>query len=113
MWGVGSVVAAPRLQSTGSVLVAHGLSCFEAGGIRDRPVSPVLAGGFFTTEPAGKPGRQSLNRWTPREVPGLTLWLLVRYDLHELLSFCVSMLSSPEEILVHTFSYFVCKVQYG
>ena len=110
---MGSVVAAPRLQSTGSVLVAYGLSCSEAGGIRDQPVSPVLAGGFFTTEPAGKPGRQSLNHRTPREVPGLTLWLLVPYDPHKLLSFCVSMLSSPEEISVHTFSYFVWKVQYG
>ena len=31
--GVGSGVAAPRLQSTGSVLVAHGLSCLAACGI--------------------------------------------------------------------------------
>ena len=33
---MGSVVAAPRLQSTGSVVVAHGPSCSEAGGTRDR-----------------------------------------------------------------------------
>ena len=31
-------------------------------------MSPALAGGFFTTEPPGKPGRRTLNRWTIREV---------------------------------------------
>ena len=30
---VGSVVAAPRLQSTGSIVVAHGLSCSAGCGI--------------------------------------------------------------------------------
>ena len=33
LWYVGPVVAAPRLQSTGSVVVARGLSCPEASGI--------------------------------------------------------------------------------
>ena len=31
-------------------------------------MSPALAGGFFTTEPPGKPGRRTLNCWTIREV---------------------------------------------
>ena len=30
---VGSVVVAPELHSTGSIAVAHGLGCSEAGGI--------------------------------------------------------------------------------
>ena len=59
---VGRVAAAcglsscgPRLLSTGSVAVVHTLSCLVAckdlprSGIE--PMSPVLAGGFFTTEP--------------------------------------------------------------
>ena len=39
--------------------MAHGLSCSEAWGNLPRPgfepVSLALAGGFFTTEPPGKP----------------------------------------------------------
>ena len=48
----GSVVAAPGFWNTGSVVVAHGLSCSMACGIfltRDRTMSPALAGEFFTT----------------------------------------------------------------
>ena len=56
---MGSGVAVPRLWSTGSVAMVHGLSCFLACGIfRDEesnPMSPSLAGGFFITEPPGKP----------------------------------------------------------
>ena len=55
---MGSVVTAHRLQSTGSVVVGPGLSCSKACGIfrsEIEPVSPALAGGFFTTEPPGKP----------------------------------------------------------
>ena len=33
LWHMGSVVEAPRLQSTGSVVVAHGFSCFTTYGI--------------------------------------------------------------------------------
>ena len=50
-----SVVVARRLQSTGSVVVAHGLSCFAACGIFPEPVSTTLAGRFLTTVPPGKP----------------------------------------------------------
>ena len=53
--GVSSAVC--RLQS--SVLVAFGLCCSTACGIflnqGSNPVSPALAGGFFPTEPPGKP----------------------------------------------------------
>ena len=41
------------LGSWASVAVARGLSCSAARGIK--PVSPALAGGFFTPEPPGKP----------------------------------------------------------
>ena len=53
-----SVVATLGLQSTGSAVVAHGLAALrhmESSGIRDGAMSPALAGGFFTTEPPGKP----------------------------------------------------------
>ena len=44
---------------TGSVVVANWLSCSAASGIfldkRIEPEFPALAGGFFTTEPPGKP----------------------------------------------------------
>ena len=55
---MGSVVAAPGLQSSGSVVVVHGFSCSAcvgSSGTRKDPVSPALAGGFFTTEPPGQP----------------------------------------------------------
>ena len=55
---VGSVAAAPGLWSTGSVIVAHGLSCSEAFEIfldQGSNPYPALAGGFFTVESPGKP----------------------------------------------------------
>ena len=57
---MGSVDVAPGLQSPGSIDVVHGLHCSTAvnvgsSWIRDQPVSSALAGGFFTTEPQGKP----------------------------------------------------------
>ena len=58
-----SAVSAPGLQSTGSTVTVHGLSCSSTCGIhlpgsRIEPVSPALAGGFFTTEPLGKPEKK-------------------------------------------------------
>ena len=54
-----SIVAAWGLWSTGSVVVAHGLSCSVACGIfpdqGSNLLSLALVGGFFTTEPPGKP----------------------------------------------------------
>ena len=57
-----SVVAVPRLSrpvgfSACRVRASHrgDFSCCRAPGIE--PVSPALAGGFFTTEPPGKPQR--------------------------------------------------------
>ena len=53
MLRMGLVIAGPRLSSTGSIGVAHRLSC-----IWDLPgswISVPLAGRFFTTEPPGKP----------------------------------------------------------
>ena len=54
-----SVVVAHRLWSPGLVIVALELSCSLPWGGLPRseiePESPVLAGGFLTTEPPGKP----------------------------------------------------------
>ena len=59
LWRVGSGAGAPELESTASVVVVQGLSCSEACGnllgSGIEPVSPVLAGKFFTTEPPEKP----------------------------------------------------------
>ena len=49
-----------RLQSMGSLRVGHDWSgpCSPSGDLSDlgiKPSSPALAGGFFTTEPTGKP----------------------------------------------------------
>ena len=54
---MGSVVAAPRVWSTGSIVVVHrpGYSMWDLPGLGVELVSPALAGRFFTTEPAGKP----------------------------------------------------------
>ena len=56
---VGSVVAAPGLKNTGSIVVAyllHGI--FPDQGIK--PMCPALADGFFTTEPPGEQPRDSI-----------------------------------------------------
>src|SRR5574339_614770 len=46
-------------QSTGSLVVAHRLSCSMASGnlpgSRIEPLTPALAGGFFTIEPPREP----------------------------------------------------------
>ena len=56
-----SIVSSPGLLSTGSIVVAQGLSCSSACGIfprsRIKPMSPALAGRFFITEPPGKPAK--------------------------------------------------------
>ena len=56
---VGPVIAILEPWSPCSGVVAHGLRCSEACGIFPEPgiepVSPALAGGFFTTGPPGKP----------------------------------------------------------
>ena len=53
-----SVVAAPRLQSTGSVVAVHGLSCSVASGVfpnlASSPCPLHLAGRLFATGPQGK-----------------------------------------------------------
>ena len=63
-WALGYLgfsIAAPRLWSTGSLVVAHRLHCSKACGIlltHDpwiKHMSSALAGGFFTTESPGKP----------------------------------------------------------
>ena len=65
---VSSVVAAPGLQSTGSVVLAQGLSClrstWDLPGPEIESKSLALADGFFTTEPPGKPHQTALWRET-------------------------------------------------
>ena len=63
---VNSVVVAPGIQSTGSVVLAQGLSClrstWDLPGPEIKPTSLALADGFFTTEPPGKPHQTALWR---------------------------------------------------
>ena len=56
LWFVDSVVVDPGPQSTGSVVVARGLSCmWDLPGPGIKPMPPALAGRFLPTEPPGKP----------------------------------------------------------
>ena len=59
---MGSVVEAPGLSSTNSIVVVQELSCscgiFLGQGLK--LVSPALAGRFFTTEPPGRPLKYDL-----------------------------------------------------
>ena len=55
-----SVVVTPKLYSTDSVVMAHAQASLLSGmwdlpGPGLEPLSPPLAGGFFTNEPLGKP----------------------------------------------------------
>ena len=49
------VVAVPGLSSAQALLAAHRLSTGDLFWPGVEPISPALAGGFFTTEPPGKP----------------------------------------------------------
>ena len=57
-WALGtgaSVVGAEGLQSVGSVVVVHGLSCSRARGVfPGQGWNPCLAGGFLSAAPPGK-----------------------------------------------------------
>ena len=61
LWSTGSraqwasVAANPGLQGTDSVVAAPGHSMQDLPGPEIEPVSPALAGKFFTTEPPGEP----------------------------------------------------------
>ena len=55
---VGSVLVVPGLKSTSSLVMVHWLICSAACGIfpdQGSNLCSALAGGFFTTEPPGKP----------------------------------------------------------
>ena len=88
LWGTWALeVAVPGLQSTGSILVVHGLRCSVACGIfPDQGSNPCLlhlVGWFFITEPPGKPWR--LFKWWSKtdysEIFSLTLILYCIYKL--------------------------------
>ena len=50
---MGSVVVAPGLWSTAKAQLLHSMCDLPRSGVE--PVSPALAGGFFSTEPPGSP----------------------------------------------------------
>ena len=69
LWHVGSVVAVPELQSTGSVVVVHGLSCSVACGIfpdwdTSQTSVPCIA-------------RWILNHWATREASVMSLFMAI------------------------------------
>ena len=69
-----SIVAVPRLESTGSVLGALGLRCSTACGVfsdQGRTLAPVVAGRCFTTEPPGRPHKFIFLRHNPDRVTAL------------------------------------------
>ena len=64
LWPLGTLVAAAGLSGTGPVAAAHELRCSVTCeiflGLGIEPMSPALAGRFFTSEPPGEP-LQGLN----------------------------------------------------
>ena len=64
------------LFSCSESMAQYGLSCSTAGGIiagpRIKPVSPALAGGFFTTEPPGNAPISFWNKTNNHPVLGVT-----------------------------------------
>ena len=62
MWA--SVAAACGFRSCSSWDLEYQLNCSRHMGFSGvKPMSPVLAGGFFTTEPQGKPLYVFINHW--------------------------------------------------
>ena len=73
MWA--SVVAAPRLQSTGSGVAVHGLSCmWDLPGQGVEAMSPALARGFLTPQPPGKP-KAAISHSPHTAVLSIKVWL--------------------------------------
>ena len=61
----GSVVATHQLSNTGPVVMVHRLSChsmWDLPGPEIELMSPTFAGGFFATEPPGRPKRRIPHR---------------------------------------------------
>ena len=119
----GSVVMAPRFQHTGSIAVAHRLTCStacrllpslqDASRPRIEPMSPALAGRFFITESPGKPYTPSSDKFVwafPLEPFVKWLWytwqwlrlIAARY----LVLMCHNFLFL--NILVSRFCYYLC-----
>ena len=77
--------------------MAHGLSMWDPPGPWIKPMPPALQGGFFTTEPPGKP---STNLMLPKETPWfLLLPISVNYTTQMLKpdpGMLSLMLSSPQ-----------------
>ena len=88
----GSVIAAPRLWSTGSILGAHGLSCFKASGIfPDQRSNPCLL--HWQTDSSPRSHQES---------PLVKFWFL------SLAIFCFAHLSSFTD-LQKFFTYSGCQ----
>ena len=103
---VGSVVGAPGLCSTCLVVEAHRLSCSVPCGIK--PVSPAVAGRFFTTESTGKPISQVLYFLFPQELLANLAMCLSMY-LHIYFYICTSIskfIISYFKILVILLTYY-------
>ena len=100
-----SAVMAPGLESSGTAIVERGFSCpgvWNLPRLGTEPVSPALAGGFFTTEPPGRrqwhptpgllPGKS--HGW--RSLVGCSPWGCEESDMTERLHFHVSLSCTGE-----------------
>ena len=75
-----AIAVDPELQGTGSVVVTQLLpSTWEPPGLGVEPVSPALAGEFFTTEPPDKPLAHTILNEFPSSFKSKKIWGLISY----------------------------------
>ena len=91
MWAISSSSKTQGLQSTASVVVAHGLSCPWCGVFPIERTSPALAGGFFTAGPPGKFSLSFLRNWS--------FWSKLP-DLFKLVFSVISSISSGSVLII-------------
>ena len=107
---VGSEVVTPGLQSTGSVVAVHRLSCSTARGIfpdQGSNLASALAGGFFTTEPPEKTLNLFFEVFYRKKAGGEHRWGSILGRLHRVLlnyiyESSITVTSKPDKQRIET-----------
>ena len=102
---MGSVVAVPRLWSTGAITVAPGLNCSAVMWDLPRPgiepVSSALVGKFFTTKPPGKPNHKIFIPHSVNVIYRIYLFGCIEPSLHPRIEFHLNMVYNPFNVLLN------------